>query len=487
MSSEQWWWLKQISGFASATFTVLTTLFLFWGVKQDERHSDTQEWFRNKWQAIGESPWLSLPERLLDWTFRAKDRLTRICLKILHIFQWESARILVIGLVVMVFIISLDFFTVTRAFVITGAFVCALLLLYAISILGMFMGFAGIVRVLAWGRPTFLQWLTVIVNAICILGFSILLCAAIAAVWFYTLLDLSLSYALLLSLVLMPFSCFVACTPVFQIIDLLYDNRFNALRKEASAYKPGVPHDSEAFRRNLEALLEWRHRAEGAVFLLMLGGHAGIVWSLAAMRLGHQLDPTAYVPQTGLMLILNFFSDGITLTLTFLIFKKVSRTRLSYSLPIALLLNILLASAFACTALYFALHFSPYPLTASEVLRVLVARSPDGSRFALTPTFWVLHTTFIPLLIYMLLVLSCWLAKVFLQITRRYFGWGKGLKNALAYTSAFISVLGAILSLIVFLVAFYQEYLERKQQTTRQPTSAVLRLNYIQPTSRKSK
>ena len=487
MSSEQWWWLKQISGFASAIFTVLTTLFLFWGVKQDERYSDTQEWFRNKWQAIGESPWLSLPERLLDWTFRAKDKISQLALEILSIFQWRAAGLLFLGLIVMVFVISLDFFPVAQAFAITGAFIAGLLLIAGLSFVAMIMAVGGIGRGLAGARPSFLQWLALLIGVISVVSLSTLVCAAIAAIWFYTLLDLSLGYALLLSLILMPFSCFVAYTPIVEVIKWLYDRRFNTLWKDSTTYRPGKVYEEGAFKRKFEALLEWRWRAEETVFLLMLGGHAGIVWSLAAMWLGHQFEPTAYVPQTGLILIFNFFSDGLTLTLTFLVFKNVRDTSLAFSLPFALLLNILLASVLACASLYFALLFSPYPLTVPEVLRVLVARSPDGTRFALTPTFWVLHTTFIPLLIYMLMVLCCWLAKVFLQITRRYFGWGKELKNALAYTSAFISVLGAILSLIVFLVAFYQEYLERKQQTMRQPTSAVLRLHYVQLTSRESK
>jgi len=41
-----------------------------------------------------------------------------------------------------------------------------------------------------------------------------------------------------------------------------------------------------------------------------------------------------------------------------------------------------------------------------------VALSPDGGHFEIGPYFWAMHTTFIPTLLYLILITLCWVGKL---------------------------------------------------------------------------
>jgi hypothetical protein len=61
------------------------------------------------------------------------------------------------------------------------------------------------------------------------------------------------------------------------------------------------------------------------------------------------------------------------------------------------------------------LWFGVRQVTAAQVANTLVGRSVAGDRWEFGPCFWTMHTTFIPLLVYLSLVALCCVAKIFLS------------------------------------------------------------------------
>src|SRR5205085_4890017 len=67
MTPETFWIIKIIFGTCAGLFGLLATFFTFYDTFKDDKHDDTRAWFKAKWEAIKDSPWLTLPERAIYW------------------------------------------------------------------------------------------------------------------------------------------------------------------------------------------------------------------------------------------------------------------------------------------------------------------------------------------------------------------------------------------------------------------------------------
>jgi hypothetical protein len=75
MDAGNWWLIKIILGTLAAIFGLLAALFTFWEIAQNQEHEETRTWFRQKWESINKSKWLSLPEKIISWILRIKTHL----------------------------------------------------------------------------------------------------------------------------------------------------------------------------------------------------------------------------------------------------------------------------------------------------------------------------------------------------------------------------------------------------------------------------
>jgi hypothetical protein len=136
------------------------------------------------------------------------------------------------------------------------------------------------------------------------------------------------------------------------------------------------------------------------------------------------------------------------------------------SLPIGILKIIAAAAALALLSAYVGLRFSPEPLSITETLNVFIGRSRDGGRIELSPTFWVMHTTFLPTLLYLSVIKLFWLAKLFLKSLGAYVKKEAEMKKPFNLTAKFFGVLMALLLLASAIFAVWQEYAERQQKAS---------------------
>lgn len=125
------------------------------------------------------------------------------------------------------------------------------------------------------------------------------------------------------------------------------------------------------------------------------------------------------------MIISNTLFDALTLLVTFKILEKTIPLFDIYGAfirylnkPIgvlsAIIQDVIIAALFACASLYFSFIYSDNHISLLETLRVLVGLSPESNSFEFGPRFWVMHTTFIPTLVYLSIILFCWIGKLFI-------------------------------------------------------------------------
>jgi hypothetical protein len=81
----------------------------------------------------------------------------------------------------------------------------------------------------------------------------------------------------------------------------------------------------------------------------------------------------------------------------------------------------------------------------------LIGRSVDGLHWDFGPPFWVMHSTFLPLLSYLLLVLICLYAKAFVHHRER-FHWRARELDGLSMTASLIALVSACLALVSIFV-----------------------------------
>jgi len=174
-----------------------------------------------------------------------------------------------------------------------------------------------------------------------------------------------------------------------------------------------------------------------------------------------------------LLILSNIFMDGLTLIVTFSILYWVVEHPGFLRIPIAIILDICLAAIFAFLSLYFGLVGSSDALTVSEVFNALIARSMDGTRFEIGPFFWVMHTTFIPTLIYLFLILAAWVAKGFVLPVSRYLKTAGINDNPLQLTARLCVVFVALFAFFAYLSDAGMQHAKRQlkpqQETTAKP------------------
>ncbi|MBA7688469.1 hypothetical protein ES703_96951 [subsurface metagenome] len=182
--------------------------------------------------------------------------------------------------------------------------------------------------------------------------------------------------------------------------------------------------------------------------------------TLAALLIGHAAHSNAWVPQRISMLLSNVLFDGLTLVVTLFILGQAIKPESHLSIPVAVLLDIVLATAFACGSLWCGLRFTEHPITLRETLNVLILRSTDGARWEIGPFFWAMHTTFAPTGVYLTVILMCWLAKLIYRPINWVFYRGK-TSNPFGLTVALFSCIAAVLFGISTLMGHMEDRAKR--------------------------
>ncbi len=136
------------------------------------------------------------------------------------------------------------------------------------------------------------------------------------------------------------------------------------------------------------------------------------------------------------MVFANLLFDGLTMVVTFKVLAAAVRRSAFMRIPAFIVLDLVLAGLLAIGSLYFGTVKTVHALPLLNMLHILIGRSPDGSHWQFGPYFWVMHTTFLPTLACLLLILICWFGRALLIPVHRFFGKAAEHEHPLKLTAA---------------------------------------------------
>ncbi len=180
----------------------------------------------------------------------------------------------------------------------------------------------------------------------------------------------------------------------------------------------------------------------------------GISFSITFLSFlfGNVVSPESAIPKTFQMLAANVLFDGFTLLITFWILAWAIKNKTLCRIPIAIFLDVIVAAILACASLYLGLLLSENHLAVRQVFGVLFGKSALQSGYEFGPYFWAMHTTFIPTIIYLSIILVSWLAKIIFTSARGYLSAWQKHTNPMALTAALFTLLAATMFVLSGLV-----------------------------------
>lgn len=397
--------LKSILGWSAVIFGVLAGWLYIKAALKNERDDKTRAWFTERWEGINKSPWPVLPERATSWLLNLRVFPSRLLNSLLSGKSWYGISLL----------LSVPVFLFIGSWIVWGIYIAILLIVTPVAIFLLLVLILGIIEGVSGTEKKRVRKMLGGLLALPIIGLG----ALTGVLWMLILLRINIYYSVLLMIIIGPFYW-----PLIFLMLVLLEFPLSITKAIENRTVPSIERLGETF---------------------CLGITAGFTITFLALLIGHITDPSAYVPRTFQMIISNIIFDGLTMVVMYgLLVRAIAKEGL-FRLPGAIFFAIIAAAILACGSLYFGLVFTAETLNISEMLHILVAKSPDGSRFELSPYFWVMHTTFLPTLLYLLFILLCWIAKAFLIPLRWFLGKGKELNNPLNLTAAFCTFIAAVL------------------------------------------
>lgn len=144
-----------------------------------------------------------------------------------------------------------------------------------------------------------------------------------------------------------------------------------------------------------------------------------LLMTATAMAMGSYLAPRAEATLTVRLLLSNFLCDSLTIVATIRIFKGLRCAETGSRIPTAALLSLAIGATCAFSSLFFGLLGTDKQMSAMDVLAVMIGRDPGNPATRLLDGyFFLMHTTFVPLALYLAVCLVLWWAKLTLKLSR---------------------------------------------------------------------
>ena len=147
--------------------------------------------------------------------------------------------------------------------------------------------------------------------------------------------------------------------------------------------------------------------AEKTEYVLAIVLSSSLILSSISLMLGHGnmlLRPNLQ------LLIANLICDFATIGATYLILKRIQATKLLGTISL-ISLDLMVAAILAFLSLYLGVLSTENQLASQEVLNILFFQLRDGSAYGIDPYFWIMHTTFIPTLLYLAVIFFLLIAR----------------------------------------------------------------------------
>lgn len=178
--------------------------------------------------------------------------------------------------------------------------------------------------------------------------------------------------------------------------------------------------------------------------------NAGSVTTVLAIIVGLLFSPSTALPDNFQLIFVNAILDAASIYFTVILLRHSFVVGQVRRLLGSVFLIISLCAFFSILALTFGLLNSENYLPLRSVLYVFLGKSTDGSHFTFGSHFWVMHTTFIPILLYLSIVLGAILFSVFNRVAVRALEALGNHKSPLKLSAAFLAVIASFLGLIYF-------------------------------------
>jgi hypothetical protein len=413
-----------------------------------------RRWFDARWNTIATSSWSDLPERVLQQFLGCRDKLVRFC----EVGNRRWLWLCLISSLFSLFLVSIHFFQFT--------------FLYFLDIFLMYMFIGLCFKVAVWmheGRyvpsvgevPIFLSM--VLVPAIVVAG--------LMPLWQATLFLVTAS----------PFLGMVAGITAASV----------RRRKTIVANSPRVKRASgkSTSERKKAASSSYKYDSKlNALFAFGLGAAGSLAYTCILLCLGRFLAPYAGMPNRVQAMLSNLLFDGLTTALTFRIVEVALASSRGFRIPafVALLSSVSLALAYASlwlgtvvTGRASILYSEPEvplwylwgqlrdygwlsvakheALPLQQLTNIITGRSPFGNSWEFGSMFLVANSVFLPLLMFLVAVCVCWLAKAVLNVSLWYFGRARHSDiNPFAMNSALLGLIATIFGLASLVLRLVQ-------------------------------
>ncbi len=419
--------LQFIFGVVAGLFGIAAAFFRIWEIQCNEEFSSIQLWFKKKWKTIKNSYWLKLPEIVINSLIEFKNSLNKFVLTIssytiskigydkrkhLIVFLiFGVARIVALFSLINVYSFSSDPYSNDNEI--------ALFLVFSLYILGM------IPTVISKITKKEIYWVR---------RFGPVTYRSIIAI--YTTFLMYFPY----TCVALLFKIETAVVHISLISLLMFFTYIFALQTHFNFARFSTLH----YTARTDILGEH-------IMLFMFAFSISLIVTSISLLIGKFASPNITTPQSLQLFLSNAIFDSVTLLTTFVLLQWAVQGKLFIKVPLAIILDIIFSAFYACFSLYFGLLGGEKSLTLTEIFNILLAKSVDGERIELSAYFWVMHTTFLPTLIYCFIILISWICKLILIPIQYFLGLGQENKNPMKLTAAVCVFLGAVFSFLSYL------------------------------------
>lgn len=163
--------------------------------------------------------------------------------------------------------------------------------------------------------------------------------------------------------------------------------------------------------------------------------------------------PTENAQLVGQVFLSNIIFDLLTVYITYFILKRAINN--IQFLLLFITFDIIMSACFSIYSIYFGLLGTEQSINLLEATHMLIGLSPDGSLWQFGSYFWAMHTTFIPTLIYLsVLVLMITAKYVTMPIARLFYRASLTEEPHMMYAFFYITLSGIFL-LVSFVMGHY--------------------------------
>jgi hypothetical protein len=410
--------IQIILGVGAGVFTIAAAFCKFMSTVEDKKHDKTQQWFAKRWQELDNSSVWRLPDLAAGWHVLLLFSLGKRFGKLAG--RHNPWLVLVI---IPCLVITLILILIRWPWLVLGTILsAALLLLSAVVVVAARHRIFKDVPASYTHAPLLLKVLRVI---------AVLLCVGTT----HVLLDLirvsrhiGTGAAALGSPVLLPVWLSLIAWVYLALVFL------------PTGFPP-AGRTVERLRRRIPTLLSYS-------MLLPFS----FIFSYVAIAIGHYIEPHEWIPISLQMFLANGVCDLLTIIAINVLLPKALQAQSSFRIPLVFCTHVAIGAILAMLAVYSGLAFTQRAISWSDAWNILWAQS-DGTSVELGPLFWLAHTTFIPTVAFLSVVLLAWLGKMVVLPIERFFRAGMVHSDPMVLTAELFGLIALLFATPLSIIA----------------------------------